>query len=475
MLTLVKSFGLELRSEIGAMTVEFSDVSLFAVSALTLLSVVGLYMFFVAASLGLARGKTARLEEMEEQGVFCASRALALLRDVDAFLLCAQFGRVLTSIASGFTLAVLSFVFSDRTPAGGLQIHWSVAISLYVLLAGTILLVVQIVKAISMQYPERVLCAVALPLDFHSWLFRPFLLSVRRALNGVLGRFNLRAPNERDVTISSEDLGEIVEKSAAAGALEKEDRRLLRGVVDLSERVAYDVMTPRKDVVWIRDAANVIEVVKICRDESVSRLLVCGSDLDDVRGVLLAKDLLEYVGKTPEAHSWRKLVRPVYRTPDTKVVRELLADMRAKRIHFSVVTNEHGEVAGVVTLEDLVEEIVGEIFDEFDNPQHDERPMIQEGGEVVVPGSISLTELESRCAIPLPTGEYQTVAGFVQDRLGRMPLQGDCFSEDGVTVTVLEVLERRVEKVSLRCRPSVMEAGAGEIPTAVGLRMVRSN
>jgi putative hemolysin len=434
------------------MTVASSDISLFALCALALLVVVALYMFFVAASLGLARGKIARLEEMEEQGFFCASRALALLRDADGFLLCAQFGRVLTSIASGFMLAVLSFVFSDRTPAGGLQIHWAIEISLYVLLAATILLVVQIVKAISMQYPERVLCAVALPLDFHSWLFRPFLLSVRRAINGVLARFNLRAPSERDVTISSEDLGEIVEKSAAAGSLEKEDRRLLRGVAELSERVAYDVMTPRKDVVWIRDSANIADVVRTFREESVSRLLVCGGDLDDVRGVLLGKDLLEFVGRTPEALSWRKLIRPVYRTPDTKVVRDLLADMRAKQIHFSVVTNEHGEVAGIVTLEDLLEELVGEIFDEFDNPQHELPTVVETKGEFIVAGETSRAEVESRCGISLPDGEYQTVSGFVQDRLGRLPAEGDSFSEHNITVTVLEVCDRRVVRLSLRKR-----------------------
>jgi putative hemolysin len=434
------------------MTVESSDIPLFALCALALLVVVALYMFFVAASLGLARGKIARLEEMEEQGIFCASRALALLRDADDFLLYAQFGRVLTSIASGFMLAVLSFVFSDRTPEGGLQIHWAIAISLYVVLAATILLVVQIVKAISMQYPERVLCAAALPLDFHSWLCRPFLLTLRRALNGVLARFNLRAPNERDVTISSEDLGEIVEKSAAAGSLEKEDRRLLRGVAELSERVAYDVMTSRKDVIWIRDAASIADVVKTFREESVSRLLVCGTDLDDVRGVLLVKDLLEFVGKTPEAHSWRKLIRPVYRTPDTKVVRDLLADMRAKQIHFSVVTNEHGEVAGIVTLEDLLEELVGEIFDEFDNPQHELPTVVETKGEFVVAGETSISEVESLCGIDLPDGEYQTVSGFVQERLGRMPVEGDSFSEDSITVTVLEVCDRRVVRLSLRKR-----------------------
>jgi putative hemolysin len=336
-------------------------------------------------------------------------------------------------------------------------------------LAGTILLVVQIVKAISMQYPERVLCAVALPLDFHSWLFRPFLLSVKRALNGVLGRFNLRAPNERDVTISSEDLGEIVEKSAAAGALEKEDRRLLRGIAELSERVAYDVMTPRKDVVWIRDSVGITDVVKTFRQESVSRLLVCGSDLDDVRGVLLVKDLLEYVGRTLEAHTWRKLIRPVYRTPDTKVVRDLLADMRAKQIHFSVVTNEHGEVAGIVTLEDLVEEIVGEIFDEFDNPQHEVPAVVETQGEFVVTGEATLVEIENRCGIDLPDGEYQTVSGFVQDRLGRMPVEGDSFSEDKFTVSVLEVRDRRVVRLSLRKRFKDTDAAAdgGPLPASV--------
>ena len=117
----------------------------------------------------------------------------------------------------------------------------------------------------------------------------------------------------------------------------------------------------------MRDSVPSLEVLEMCRKESVSRLLVCGNELDDVRGVFLAKDFLAFVGQSLEASSWRKCIRPVYRIPDTKGVKELLVELRQKQIHFSVVLNEHGEVVGVITLEDLVEQIVGDIFDEFDN------------------------------------------------------------------------------------------------------------
>lgn len=412
------------------------------------------YVFFIAASLALVRSRLSLLEEMELEGVFCAGRARRMVREADSYLLCAQFGRVLSSLASGCVLAVFS-ISLVRAVMGLDEIAsfkgaFVVAVLLYGLVTSLILLVVQVIKAVSIQYAERVLCVVSLPLELHARVWRPILVFVHATVERMLLRLGIRAASEREVIISSDELGEIAKNSSEAGTLEKDEHEILAGVAELSERVAREVMTPRSEIVWIQETASLEEVLHKVRKDSVSRLLVCGSDLDDVRGVLLAKDLLDFVGGSPEAGAWRKFMRPAYRIPDTRVLRDLLAEMKQKHIHFSAVLNEHGEVVGVVTLEDLVEEIVGDIFDEFDSLHADAHPIVEQDGMIFLDGTTPVAELEERCGIAFPEGEYQTVGGFIQEHLGRIPVTGDSFSTKQVTVSVLEVVGHRVSRLSIQ-------------------------
>jgi putative hemolysin len=445
------------------MVTTFLTLSVSFVCAFSVVLAIAGYVFFVAASVALARGRLVRVEELVEQGASGARRAEGILRNPESFLLCAQFGRVLTSLASGCLLVGFSFLVSYQllglSGIESLKATGVLALALYLLCASVVLLIVQVVKAAAMQFPEDVLCWVALPLAIHSWLWNPVLLSVRNITRGVLNWWGIREANEREVTISAAELGEIVKVSSEAGTLESDDRQLLGGIAELSERVARDVMTPRKDVVWVRDSASTMEILEMLRKEPVSRLLVCGEDLDDVRGVLLGWNLLEFVGVSPEPGAWRTFIRPAYRIPDTRVVRELLAEMRQKQVHFGVVLNEHGELVGIVTLEDLVEEIVGEIFDEFESPRPEASAVSEVEGELHIDGATSIHELAEKHEINLPAGEYQTLGGFILDQLGRIPVAGDTFSVERLTFSVLEVHKRRVARVSVRRIP---ESGLDE-------------
>lgn len=434
-------------------------------AGLVVLSLAG-YVFFVAAAVALARSRLVRMQELRGAGVFGARRAEQILHNPDSFLLCAQFGRVLTSLASGCLLVGFAFLVSQGllglSGIDSLKAAAIVALVLYLVCASVVLVIVQVVKAAAMQFPENVLSYVAFPLAFHSRLWSPLLLSMRNISRRVLGWWGIREANEREVTISAAELGEIVKVSSEAGTLENDDRQLLVGIAELSERVARDVMTPRKDVVWVRDSASTMEVLEMLRKEPVSRLLVCGEDLDDVRGVLLAWNLLEFVGVSPDPGAWRSFIRPAYRIPDTRVVRELLAEMRHKQVHFGVVLNEHGEVVGVVTLEDLVEEIVGEIFDEFESPRLETTAVSEVDGALHIDGATSILELAEKYEIHLPDGEYQTVGGFILDQLGRIPVAGDSFSVGRLTFSVLEVHKRRVVRVSVRKIPESVPEESSE-------------
>ena len=431
-----------------------STVAVLLLFAVLFVVSTSLYVFFVAASLAVSRSRIGRIEEMVAGKRIFSRGAQRILKDAESFLVCAQFGRLLASLVCGFTIASLSFVVShDLLGMKGVDSMWAampVALGMYIVCASLILLVVQVTKAVSIQFPEDVLRLGSIPLEIHSWMWRPILMSVRSGARGVLEQFGVREAHEREVVISAAELGEIAKVSSEAGTLEKDAQQLLEGVAELSGQIARDVMTPRKDIVWVCDAATTEDVLAVLRKEPVSRLLVCGEDLDDVRGILLTWNLLEFVGVDPDPSAWRRFIRPVYRIPDSRVVRELLLEMRHKQIHFSVVLNEHGEVVGVVTLEDLVEEIVGEIFDEFEHPDPTYLAAIQADGSICIEGATSIPEFAVTFSVNLPSGDYQTVGGFVQEQLGRVPVQGDTFSTEGLTFSVLEMNRHRIVRLLVR-------------------------
>jgi putative hemolysin len=427
--------------------------SLLLFSAIGLCGAVFLYLSSIASSIALARSRTGVLEELQEEGHYGASRAQLMVAEADYYLICAQFGRVLASLATGLFLAVGSYAGASRIygmPTGGFFGAWAIlAVFLYVAAVVVLLVAVQVVKSVTLQHPEQVLCKAGFLLRGYALLFGPVIVRADRLIGRVLTRWDIEASNERELRITAADLGDMVKVSSEAGTLESEEGQILEGVAELSERTARDSMTPRSDIVWVKESASSKEVLDVFRKESVSRLLVCSGELDDVRGVLLAKDLLVFAGEGIEPGAWRRFIRPVYRVPDTKVVKQLLVELKEKRVHFAVVLNEHGEVVGVVTLEDLVEEIVGEIFDEFDQPQRESLQVWETHGTLFVDGGVAIQVLADQYDFVLPDGEYQTVGGFVHEHLGRVPVAGDSFSVAGITCAILEVQKRRIVKMSL--------------------------
>jgi putative hemolysin len=421
-------------------------------SAAPLIAAALSYIFFIGASLSIARSRNARLEELVDEDVFGAARAQKILEQSDAYLLFTQVGRFLSSIGAGFCLAFLmrdiSMLFAGHGESGAYGP--SLAAVVFGAFILSTLVWVQIAKSLSLQYPERALSLLSLPLRMIYPFFGPIVLFLHTAVSRVLGRFNVRLINEREMAVSADDLSEIVKMSSEVGALDASEKELIEGVVELSERVVREVMTPRTDVVWVRETASLDEVVRICTDEAVSRLLVCGTDLDEVRGIFLSRDLLRFVGHSAATDAWRPFVRPAHFVPNTKAVDELLAEMREKGIHLAIVLDEHGGVDGVVTLEDLVEEIIGEIFDEFDAPSDGHESCVEKDGELLVDGAVQTSVLKEDFGIELPDGDYDTVAGFVLAHLGRVPGAGEAFGVDGIEFHIIDVHKQRVARVSIR-------------------------
>lgn len=439
------------------MSFQPSGVLLLITAALPLGMAAASYLFFIVASLGIARSSVTKLEEMLEEGRLGARRAIQIVQQPDRYLLCTQFGRLVSSITAGFCLALcvraISKLLSTESGAGQ-PLLFLLSVVMVLLVLAILLVFVQVAKAGSLQHPELMLCRVSGLLSVVFSVFGPLLVFAHKAVSRVLDRFNIKASNEREISVSADDLSEIVKTSCEKGTIEKDEQALIEGVVELSDQVARDVMTARSDVIWVRESTSMTELVELFTREGVSRVLVCGKELDEVRGMLLAKDLFPFVGKTITGIDWRGFVRPAYFIPDTKPVKELLKELRQRGMHLAVVLNEHGGVEGIVTLEDLVEEIVGDIFDEFDSPAERRTLFAQGDGSFFLEGNAPTASVSEECGVQFPDGDYDTLAGFIMTHLGRLPAEGEAFDFDGWSFTVSEVQKHRIARVALRRRSS---------------------
>jgi putative hemolysin len=432
-----------------------------------LLVAVGGYVFFIVASLAIARSRTGRLGELVELGALGAATSMRIIESSERYLLCTQMGRLICSFGAGFCLA---FVTGQVAHLPGPLHGQSVSLYGFALAATTAaivmlatLVLVQVSKAFTLHFPERTLCMVALPLRLFYIFVGPILIFIHNTVARVLARFKLRVTTERDVSFSTDDISEIVKLSTESGTIEANEQQLIEGVVDFTERVVREVMTPRKDIVWAADTSTTEQLISLCTKEGVSRVLVCGTDLDDVRGMILAKDLLKFLNKNLSNAEWRSIIRPIHKVPNTKPVDDLLFEFRSTGTHLAVVLDEHGGVDGVVTLEDLVEEIVGDIFDETDAASERELVFEEVNGEWLVDGGAGIDQLPEEFGIAPSEGQYETIAGYLLSHVGRLPEQGESFEIEGLAFKVLEVHRHRIVRLGIKVLPQESDTPKAEV------------
>ena len=442
---------------------------IFLYQSLPLVGAVAGYVFFIVASLAIARSRTGRLEELVELEAFGAATSVRIIEDSEHYLLCTQMGRMCSSFGAGFCLAFLTGYVAKLPENGAAITSYGIvlaALSASVVMVAT-LVVVQVAKAFALQFPEKTMCVVAVPLRLFYVLVGPILMFMHTTINRVLERCHIRLTTERDISISTDDLSEIVKLSSESGTIEQNEQRLIEGIVDFTGLVVREVMTPRKDIVWAKESSTTEELISLCTREGVSRVLISGADLDDVKGMILAKDLLRFINKPITTDAWRSLLRDTYRVPNTKPVDDLLHEFRSSGTHLAVVLDEHGGVGGIVTLEDLVEEIVGDIFDETDSVSERELVIREENGAWIVDGSAGIDQLPESFRITESEGHYDTIAGYVLSHLGRLPEEGESFEIDGLDFKVLEVQRHRIVRLSVKVLPREDHSEKGEdLPVA---------
>ncbi len=241
--------------------------------------------------------------------------------------------------------------------------------------------------------------------------------------------------------------------------IEGEERRLLRSVVEFGETLVREVMTPRPDIVAIREDATLAELRALFREQEYSRFPVYRDNLDNIVGVVVVKDLIQLEATGGEQRPISGIMRPAEFVPETKRVADLLKEFQRRQVQLAVVVDEYGGTAGLVTVEDLLEEIVGEIRDEYDV---EAEPVVDEGrGTFVFSGKVSIDEVKDRLGVQIEPGGFETVGGYLLTCLGRVPAVGETFEVDELAVEVLEAERRRIHKVRIRRRhPVAQETGA---------------
>jgi CBS domain containing-hemolysin-like protein len=406
---------------------------------------VALNAFFVAAESALVRARRPRLEARARSGSTSARWALRALSDRTRLLAASQACITFASLALGWLIAnaIRGIPMIANSSAGGI-----VAAVFAVLIVAYLHIVFgQFLPRIStLAQPERVAMGIAGPLLVLGVPLYPFTFLINRTTRPLARRIGQTTSAQEDAMHFPGELRQLVERAEAGGAIQPEEVELLEGVFEFSEKNAREVMTPRTDIVSLGVDASLDDVVRTIDESGLSRFPVFEGSIDNVVGIVLAKDLLPVMHSDNE-FSLRQLVRPAHFIPGTREVEEVLSDFKRLKEHMAIVLDEYGGTAGVVTMEDLLEEIVGEILDE-----HDERdePAQARGGEMLVSGDMNVGELNERLGLAVPEDEFATIGGYIFGTLGRVPRVGDRVAAGGATFTVRSVEGRRAEQIAVK-------------------------
>jgi len=404
--------------------------------------------FFVAAEFAYLM---ARRNVLERRRTLPSRVADRLIRDLSLSLTAAQLGITIASLLLGFVAepAVASALegLFGFVPFPEPVLHTiSLVIALVIVVFLHMVVGEMAPKNIVIAAPERTALILAIPFRAFIVVFRPGIGLLNGIANAVLRVFGVRPKRSLDFSHSAGDLAAVVSAGQREGVIEDGTHRLLIGAIGFGEREAVDVMVPRPDVVAMSADATVEDIERVIQSTGHSRILIHSGDLDDVLGFVHIKDLLEVEGEANRSPLEPSLIRSLLVVPDRAPLQPILADMRRTRNHVALVVDEHGGTAGIITLEDIVEVLVGAIRDEYDPPAS--LLAIVDGHPVVIAGSVRCFELEV-LGVGFPETESETVGGLVTERLGRFARLGDVVESGGWRFRVVRMKGRRVSEVEV--------------------------
>ncbi|MGB2710694.1 MAG: hemolysin family protein [Conexibacter sp.] len=418
-----------------------------------LLALVAINGFFVAAEFALVRARRSRIEEMAQEGQAGASTALAELEEITEYLSACQLGITLASIGIGFlgepAIAELIEPAFGSSVSHGVAAGISIAIAYVIVTAVHITVGEQVPKVMAIQRADGTVRRIARPLHLFARVFHPFVVLLNGASNGILRLLRVDPMLAGEAGGTPEELKQLIAESYTGGKLDEGEAVMLAGVFHLHEQEARQVMTPIPAVVTVDVSETAEAALRRCVESGHTRLVVTEDENSDrIKGLVHANSLAKLLMADGPSATIEELVRDAPIVPETKPLDDLLAELRRLRSSMAVVIDEYGRTAGIVTIEDIIEEIVGEIADETDPAAGGVRRL--PNGDWFVRGHVAVTDLEDYgLELPVDTDAYNSVGGFVFAELGRLPKRGDTVAANGWSIRVESVRENRIEAVRI--------------------------
>ena len=420
--------------------------------------------FFVAVEFALVAIDRDRVDVDATAGSRRAKATSTALRRLSFNLSGAQLGITVTSLIVGFiaepTIASALEPLAERVVGQDRASGTAIVVALVLATVATMVVGELVPKTIAIARPRPTAYALAAPMLVVTTVLGPLIRLLNGSANWTVRRFGIEPQEELTSVRSLEELELLIRSSGAEGTLEPEALTLLTRSIRFGEKDAADALVPRRSVTTL----SIDDVVSTLAARAVatghSRFPLVGADLDDVHGVVHVKDVYRVPYEDRATHPLRELMVPAFVVPETRDLADLLADLRRVGSHLAIVVDEHGGTAGIITLEDVLEEIVGEIDDEYDRPTPT-LTRVQRAAEWRLDGTLHRDEVFDACGFSVPEGDFETLAGFVLASLGRIPAEGEEFEHDGWHLEVAEVDTHRVAAVRL-WRREVQRASAGD-------------
>ena len=411
--------------------------------------------FFVIAEYALVRSRRARLEVMREKGEKGAALALEQLGNVNEYISAVQIGVTMTSIGIGALgqpalASILKGALGD-TLSNGVALAVAAVFAFLIIASAQLVAGEMVPKFYAIDRAESVARRVARPLRTFSVLFRPIIIVLTAVSNRILRLLGVDMSFERRGG-SPDELKRLIAESHAGGQIDPGEAGMLTGVFHLHEQEARQVMTPIPAVITIDASQDVESALRLCVSSGHTRLVVTEEDdRDRVRGLVHVSTLVRQLMQEGPHSPVGPIVHDALIVPETKPLDDLLADLQRQRTSMAVVVDEYGRVVGVVTVEDIIEEVVGEIADETDPASGEIRRLAN--GDWFVRGHVAVTDLaDYGLDLPVDSDAYNSVGGFVFAEIGRLPRRGDTIAADGFSIRVESVRNNRIEAVRIRER-----------------------
>jgi len=448
-------------AETGA-TPEFPGITSTILNFLLVIFLVLGNGFFVASEFALVAVRKSRIEAMAAEGNKSAQRLLGLLNNLNAYISATQLGITLFSLGLGYVaepaiVKVIEPVLISLSESTGLGLLSSptLAHAVSFAIAFTLITFLHIVfgelapKTAALELSEKVSLLVALPLQIFYRIFNYPIRMLDWTGTKTVRLFGLHPSGEHGSSYTEDEIRQLVRVSHESGFLNEEEQRLINQVFEFSDTTVREAMIPRTEIVAIPATSTLEEIARAFREHGYSRLPVYGDSLDDMRGVLHSKDVMQYLLVKPRMFKLERVLKKPYYVVDTARLEDVLRQMQKEKFHFGFVVDEHGGVEGIITLEDLLEEIVGDISDEHDEEVNEQINPLPDGG-FLLDGGLAVRDLNKRCNMHLPISEgYTTIAGFLMSEAGQILTEGDAVPFNGHIFRIERVEKRRILKVRM--------------------------